>query len=241
MVNKIPLETYEDRWRNLHRIAGITAFAIAILLLGECYVYSVIPNPSTTIGYMDLFLKNPLFGLLHFDLLGMISYLLFIPFTLSLFMLLKGKNEYVTLIATVLFFIGIAVFFSTNTNFSMLSLSKQYSLAKSDTERLIILTSFQTMVTLFKVQAFMTSYIIVSIAWVMFGCVMLKSILFNKFTSCMGILCGISGIVAEIFENTSKALLGLAIAFYFCAVVFLLIWVVLIGITVCKIIKHTGS
>jgi len=35
---------------------------------------------------------------------------------------------------------------------------------------------------------------------------MLKRFQFNKFTSCMGILTGISGIVAEIFENTSKTL-----------------------------------
>ena len=42
---------------------------------------------------MELFLKNPLFGLLHFDLLGMITYLLFIPFTLSLYRVLKEKTN----------------------------------------------------------------------------------------------------------------------------------------------------
>jgi len=163
------LETFEGRWKSLHIIAGIAAMAIALLLLGEVYVYSVIPNPLTTNGYLDLFLKNPLFGLLHFDLLGMISYLLFIPFALSLYMVLKEKDEYLTLIATVLFFVGIAVFYATNTNFSMLSLSKQYALAETDMERTMLLASFQTMVTLFKVQAFMLSYIIVSTAWLLIG------------------------------------------------------------------------
>ncbi len=163
------METFEGRWKSLHIIAGIAAMAIALLLLGEVYVYSVIPNPLTTNGYLDLFLKNPLFGLLHFDLLGMISYLLFIPFALSLYMVLKEKDEYLTLIATVLFFVGIAVFYATNTNFSMLSLSKQYALAETDMERTMLLASFQTMVTLFKVQAFMLSYIIVSTAWLLIG------------------------------------------------------------------------
>jgi Domain of unknown function (DUF4386) len=229
MDKKIPLETYEGRWKSLHKFAGIATIAIALLLLGEVYVYSVIPNPSSTIGYMELFLKNPLFGLLHFDLLGMISYLLFIPFTLSLYMVLKEKNEYIALIATVLFFVGIIVFFSTNTTFSMLSLSKQYALAGTDAERAMLLVSFQTLVTLFKVQAFMLSYFIVSIAWLVIGFVMLQSKRFNKFTSFMGILTGASGIIAELFENTSKALLGVAIAFYFAAIVFLFIWVVLTG------------
>ncbi|MHB9056858.1 MAG: DUF4386 domain-containing protein [Paludibacteraceae bacterium] len=229
MDKMIPLETNEGHWKSLYKIAGIAAIAIALLLLGEVYVYSIIPNPSTTIGYMELFLKNPLFGLLHFDLLGMISYLLFIPFTLSLYRVLKEKNESVTLIATVLFFVGIVVFFSTNTTFPMLSLSKQYALAGTDTERAMLLASFQTMVTLFKIQAFMLSYIIVSIAWLMIGFVMLQSKNFNKFTSIMGILTGASGIIAELVENTARALLGVAIAFYFAAIVFLFIWVLLTG------------
>ena len=224
-----PFQTLETSWKGLHKIAGIAAIVIALLLLGEVYVYAVIPNPSTTIGYMELFIKNPLFGLLHFDLLGMISYLLFIPFTLSLCMVLKGKNEHVRLIATVLFFVGIAVFYSTNTTFSMLSLSKQYAHAETDMERAMFLASFQTMVTLFKVQAFMLSYIIVSASWLMIGFVMLHSELFNKFTSIMGILTGTSGILAELFENTSKSLLGVAITFYFAAIVFLFIWVILTG------------
>ena len=52
------METFEGRWKSLHIIAGIAAMAIALLLLGEVYVYSVIPNPLTTNGYLDLFLKN---------------------------------------------------------------------------------------------------------------------------------------------------------------------------------------
>jgi hypothetical protein len=235
MDKKFSLETYDGRWKSLHKMAGIASIAIVLLLLGEVYVYSVIPNPSTTIGYMELFLKNPLFGLLHFDLLGIISYLLFIPFILSLYEVLKGKNEYITLIATVLFFIGIIVFFSTNTTFSMLSLSKQYALAGTDAERVILLASFQTMVTLFKVQAFMLSYIIVSIAWLVLGFVMFQSKHFNKFTSFMGILAGASGIIAELFENISKSLLAVAIAFYFAAIVFLFIWVLLTGRKLFKI------
>lgn len=219
----------DTRWYGLHKIGGISAIVIAILLLGEVFVYSVMPNPSSTIGYIELFIKNSLFGLLHFDLLGMISYFLFIPVILSLYMVLKQKSESVALIATVLFFIGIVDFFATNTAFSMLSLSKQYSLAETEAKKAMLLASCQTMITLFKVQAFMISYIIVSAAWSMIGIVMLWSKLFNKFTSWMGILAGATGIIAEILENTSKSLLVVAIAFYFAAIVFLFIWVLQTG------------
>jgi len=222
-------EMLDNRWNSLHKMGGISAIVIAFLLLGEVFVYSVVPNPSSTTGYLELFIKNPLFGLLHFDLLGMISYFLFIPVNLSLYIVLKRKNESVTLIATVVFFVGIAVFFATNTGFSMLSLSKKYVLAETEADRTMLLASFQTMVTLFKVQAFMLSYIIVSAAWLLIGIVMLWSKIFTRFTSWMGIMAGASGIVAEIFENSSKALLVAAIAFYFAAIVFLFIWVLLTG------------
>lgn len=221
--------TDDGRWQSLYKIGGISALLIAVFLLGEIIVYSIVPNPNSITGYMELFIKSPLFGLLHFDLLGMVSYLLFIPVILSFYTILKRNSESLTIIATVLFFIGIAVFYSTNTAFSMLSLSKQYALAETDAARSMILASFQSMVTLFKVQAFMVSYVLVSAAWFMIGCIMLRSTLFNKFTSWMGILAGASGIIAEILENTSKAFVEIAIAFYFAAIVFLLIWIVITG------------
>ena len=229
MNKKISLETPDSHWKSLHKISGISAYVIAFLLLGEVFVYSVVPNPTTTTGYLELFLKNPLFGLLHFDLLGMVSYLLFIPLILSLYIVIKEQSETIMLIAAVLFFVGIAVFYATNTSFSMLSISTQYASSETDVERNMLLTSFQTMVTLFKVQAFMVSYIIVSLAWLMIGCVMIWSKLFNKLTASMGILAGASGIFAEILENTSKSFIKVAIAFYFAAIVFLFIWVLIIG------------
>lgn len=63
----------------------------------------------------------------------------------------------------------------------------------------------------------------------MIGFVMVRSKIFPTFTSMMGILAGASGIIAEVSENSSEALVGVAIAFYFAAIVFLFLWVVLTG------------
>ena len=176
-----------------------------------------------------IFLKNSFFGLLHFDLLGMISYLFFIPLILSLYIVLKQKYESIILIATVIFFVGVAVFYSSNTSFSMLSLSKQYLIAQTEAEKMMILSAFQSMVTLFKVNAFMISYILVSLSWLIISFIMLISKLFSRNLSCYGIIAGATGIIAEICENTSKSLLIAAIAFYFAAIVFLFLWVILTG------------
>lgn len=214
---------------HLHRLGGIAAILIAVLLIGELLVYAVLPNPSTAVDCIEMFNKNHLVGLLHFDLLGMISYVLFIPVMLSIFQLLRKQNEAIMLSATVLFFIGIAVFFATNTSFSMLSVSKQYALAETEMERTMLLSSYQTLLTIFNVQAFMISYVLVSLAWIMIGVVMLGSKVFSRFIASTGILAGASGILAEIIENAIGSWIYVAIGFYFLAIVFLFLWILSTG------------
>jgi len=133
------------------------------------------------------------------------------------------------LVSLVLFIIGVAVFFANNTGFSVLSLSHRYELATTQEEKAMLLASCQTMITLFDVNAFMISYVIVSASWAIMGFVMLRSPLFGRFTAWAGIIAGLSGIIAEVIENTLKELLPVAIGFYFAAIVFILLWVVMAG------------
>jgi hypothetical protein len=218
------------RWLGLFKTSGIIAQIIALLLLGEVVVFSVLPSIGEPAQLLSDFRENWLFGLLRFDLLGMISYLLFIPLILSFYFTLRRSNEALTLVSTVLFFVGISIFISTNTGFSVLSLSRQYGAVSSVAEKTLLLATCQSMITLFKVNAFMLSYVIVSASWLMISISMLKSEHFSKLTSWAGIIAGASGIVAEIAENVSVNLRWIAIALYFSAIVFLLIWVITGGL-----------
>ena len=141
------------------------------------------------------------------------------------------------LLAAALFFLGVAIFFATNTGFPMLSLSRQYALLETEAEREALLVSCRTMITLFNVQAFMLSYIIVSASWAILGFTMLGSGLFSRFNAWMGILAGTAGIIAEILENSLRAFPLVAIAIYFSAIVFLFLWVLLTGIR----LRHTDA
>ena len=201
-----------DQWHRLIRFGGISALVIAVLLVAEVFVYAIIQDPGSPGETLKYFYNNPLKGLLHFDLLGMIAYLFFIPLTVSLYSLLGKSSSSVMAVGTILFFIGIAIFFSNNTGFAVLALSKQYAAAGTEEEKLILESSCRSMITLFNVNAFMVSYVIVSAAWLMISLVMLRSRLFTRFTAYSGILAGTSGIVAEIFENTSRVLFETAIA-----------------------------
>jgi hypothetical protein len=213
----------------LYRYGSIAAFLIAILMIGDIFVYALISNRDSAIEVFELFHNSSFEGLLFFDLLGMISYILFIPFILSLYMILKKLNSTLLIVGVILFFIGITVFFANNTGFSVLSLSDQYDTATTIEEKAALLAACKTMITLFDVNAFLVSYVIVSLAWTMISYVMIKSKIFNRNTGYIGFFAGLSGIVAEIIENTLEQILIVAISFYFLAIVLLIIWVILSG------------
>lgn len=223
--------TGDSRWRDLYRLGGVTALVIAVLMLGELVVYALLPRPKTALAHFEVFQDNWLKGLLTLDLLGMLAYLLFIPTILAFYVSLRRTSEAAMAVATVLFFLGIADFFATNTAFPVLTLSREYAAATSDVDRARMLAAGQAMFTLFNENAFLVSYVIVSAAWLMIGAVMLRSSVFSRLTAWSGLLAGAAGIVAVVLEHVSgrHTVLAVSIAFYFAAIVFLLLWVTLAG------------
>ena len=218
----------DPRWTGLYRSGAIAASLIAVLLVGEIVVYVGLPRASTPLAHFELFADDPLAGLLTLDLLGLVSYLLFIPVMLALYVALHPAGEAVMASATVLFFLGVADFLATNTVFPVLFLSQQYAEATTDAERGTILAAGQAMFTLFNENAFLVSYVLVSAAWAMIGGVMLRSSRFGRASGYAGVLAGTSGIIAVVLEHVSDALVPPAIGLYFAAILFLLLWVVLI-------------
>ena len=95
----------------------------------------------------------------------------------------------------------------------------------------MLLAAGQTMLTLFNENAFLVSYVIVSASWLMISIIMLKSDIFSRTTAWAGMLAGGAGILAVILEHVSasQAVLTVSIAFYFAAIAFLLVWVILTG------------
>ncbi len=222
----------------LYKIARFSSFSIVALLFGEILVYALLPRASTALEHFQIYHDNWLLGLLSLDLLGMISYLLFIPLMIAMYFLLNETNMTWILISMILFVIGIIDFYSTNTAFSMLAISNQYSEALSEAEKTIYLSVGETLINIFNENAFLVSYFIVSLAWTIIGFIMWKSKVFNKFSSVSGIIAGASGIIAIVFEHAlSKNYLAIAILFYFNAIVFLLIWILLIGLKLNRLIK----
>jgi hypothetical protein len=140
---------------------------------------------------------------------------------LALYAALRRASESFMAIATTLAFVGIALYFASNTAFSMLSLSDQYEAATTDAQRSILLAAGQAMLAIYQGTAFYMSYVLVSIAPLIISVVMLRSNIFSKVTAYTGILANVLGLAY--FLPAVGVLLSLI------SVVGLAIWYILIA------------
>jgi len=211
----------DSAWKPLYRVGGAAALTIVVLFVLQIIVFVASPPPSTVIGYFTLFHKNGLLGLLDLDLLSLADYVLFVPMFLALYAALRRASPSFMAIATTLALVGIAVYFASNTAFSMLSLSNQYAAATTDAQRSMFEASGQAMLAIYQGTAFDVSYVLLSVAPLIISVVMLRSTLFGKVTAYVGIVANVIGL--GFFVPTIGVFLSLI------SVVGLQIWYVLIA------------
>jgi hypothetical protein len=113
----------------------LSALVVAVLLVGEVAVYVTWRRPDSVADHLAVLQDNWLVGLLTLDLLGMIAYLALIPTMLALHVALREGHEAAMAVTTVVYLVGVADFFATNTAFPMLDLSSRYAEATTVTER----------------------------------------------------------------------------------------------------------
>jgi hypothetical protein len=214
-------ETADSHWKNLYRVGGTAALIIVVLYLIQIIIFIAWPPPSTVIGWFTLFQNNWLLGLFDLDLLSLADYALMSLMFLALYVALRRTNESFMAIALALGFVGIAVYFASNTAFSMLSLSKQYAAATTDAERSMFLAAGQAMFAIYQGTAFNVSYVLVSIAPLIISAVMLRGNVFSKATGYVGILANVLGLAY--FLPAVGVFLSLI------SVVGLMIWYILIA------------
>ena len=178
----------------LCRVGGIGALIAGVLTVADLAVFILWPQPTAIAGWFALFQSNWLVGLLDFDLLGIFAYVILIPTVLALYVVLKQRNHAWMAIATTFTFVGIAVYFASNTGVTMLSLSGQYAAATTDAQRAMFLAAGQAVLAIFLGSAFTTSFILVSTALLMTAIVMLRSPHFSKRVALVGTITNLAGL-----------------------------------------------
>ena len=214
------------------RILGVLSIILFAIIPFQAAVYFISPPPTTAIQYFTLFQKNLFLGFLDLDLSLTVDNLLFILIYIGLYLLLEKTNRILVTIGLVFAIVSVTLYvISREALFSMLTLSSQYSVATSETERASITTTGQTMLTIFNGTCFNVSYFLGGINMILFSIAMLKSDIFTKVTGWMGLLMGILMLVPP-----TAGKLGIILSFL--SIIPLMPWLIIIAIRFFKLGKQ---
>jgi len=236
-------ETPDPDWKSLYKVGGVAALIAGVLfrrnLAAEIGLFSQRKPPVTVSDWFALLQSNRLLGLATLNVFDLVNYALVSLMFLALYAVLRRANRSYMEIATALGLVGIAVYFASNTAFSMLSLSDQYAVATTDAQRTMLLAAGQAMLAINRFSnpgahpgaGGYLSLLLIAVAGMITSVVMLRSAVFNRATAYVGILASafdLAYCIAFAFVPAVDSDL-LAVCFIPAAGLLLMIWHILIG------------
>jgi len=192
-------------WRLMYRIGAAAAliaaivvrrnFAAELSLLASLGIVRFAPSvsPVTAAEWFALLQDSRLVGLWLLDIFDLANYALVGLMYIGLYGALHRVRRGMVMFATVLCFIGIAVFFASNQALPMLALSKQYAAAATEAERSLLLASGQACLAfnnpgaMIQGTGFYASLFLVLVAGLTVSLLMAGSRVFSRLTVAMGI------------------------------------------------------
>jgi hypothetical protein len=246
-------ETTDANWRSLYRVGGVAALLAGVFfrrnIAAEVGLFSEHTSPVTVSNWFALLQSNRLLALSYLNVFDLVNYALVGLMFLALYALLKRVNESYIAIATTVGFLGVATYFASNTAFSMLSLSDQYTAMTIDAQRTLLLAAGQAMLALNRFShpgahpgsgGYM-SLLLIAVAGLITSIIMLRSDMFNRATAYVGILASafdLAYCIAFVFVSTVDSEV-LAIYFVPAAGFFLMIWHIMVGLRLYQLGKES--
>jgi len=243
----------DSNWKSLYRVGGVAALIAGVLfrrnIAAEIGLFSEYKSPVTVSNWFTLLQSNRLLGFSYLNIFDIVNYTLVGLMFLALYAVLRRTNKSYMAIATILAFLGIAVYIASNTAFSMLSLSEQYAAATTEAERTMLLAAGQAMLVINRFSSpgahpgaggYM-SLLLIAIAGMITSVVMLRSDVFNRATAIVGILAStfdLAYCIAFAFVPTVDSEL-LAVCFIPAAGLLLMIWHIMVGWRLIQLGKET--
>jgi len=204
-------------------VGGFAALLMLAIIVIQMISFMIAQPPyeGTAVDWFNIFQKNPLMGLIDFELLMVFYTLLSIAVALALYRILKDINPYLTSLYMIITVIGVLSFIAARPAFEMLHLSNQYAVAATQTERAIFLAAGEAKLAAFNGTSFHISYFLGSLGGLLISLVMLKTSIFSKATAYVRIASSICDLGLYI------PVVGLYISIF--SVLFLFIWNILIA------------
>jgi hypothetical protein len=185
----------DEKWSGLVRMGGFACVAMLVFTFIQFVVFILWPPPDSVLDFFNLFQKNALLGLLSMDLIYIANNTVLILIYLALYAALKPVHASAALIALVLGLVGIAAYYSSNTAFEMLSLSRQYAAAVSEAQRTALLGAGQSMLAIYGGTAFDVYYVFNAATLLIFSVLILRSPWFTRTIAGMGLASGVLMII----------------------------------------------
>lgn len=190
-------EAARRRLDRLGAACGIAAVAVAVAqVVIEVIGLAVlrVPVPSTVEGWFDLLQQHRLLGLTELTGLQVPMFALLVPLYLALYAELKTTRPTAALVGTTFVLIGIAVYLSSNTAFSMLALSDQWAAATTDVEHSRVVAAGIAMLAVYDGPGLDAGVMLVIIATVAISWTQLGSRTFGLIGPMAGILAAAIGL-----------------------------------------------
>lgn len=202
----------DDKLKPYLRTLGFLCIALFAIIPFQAAVFFISPPPGTAVEYFKLFQQNVFLGFLDLDLSLTVDNLLFLLVYIGLYFLLKESNRLIVTIGLIVSIISVTLYiFSREALLSMLSLSHQYVMATTESDRSSIETIGQVMLTIYNGTSFNVSYFLGGVTIILFSIAMLKSSFFTKVTGWLGLTMGILMLIPPTFGKVGFVLSFLSI------------------------------
>ena len=182
-------------------MGGLAALFAAVIFRrnigAEVSLFSHYTFPETVIDWFLLLQNNRFVGLSYLNLFDAIDYALLGFMFLALYWALRTVDKGTMVMATALGLMGAAVSLASNSALSMLALSNQYSSATTESQKAMLLAAGQAMLAISNRPGVIsqstgvyTSFLLIALAGLFTSFVMLRSAVFPRLCSFLGILAG---------------------------------------------------
>src|SRR2546430_2070823 len=216
-------EPARERWRGLYRVAAAASLVSALFIPIQIAVFLACPPPldGKAVDWFDLLRNRRLAGLVDLDLLLVADNVLLIPIFLALYVVLHRAHESAMGIAVVLGFVAILMYVASNPAFQMATLADGYAAATTDATRASAEAAGEAMLATWQGTAFQAAYLLGSLAGLLVGIVMLRTVAFSNGTGWLAILANTVGL--------GLYLPGVGVYVAVFSVLFLEVWYLLIA------------
>jgi hypothetical protein len=175
-------------WKGLYKIAGVTTVVMVILFLFDTIMWMILgPFPDSAEGWFKLLHDQRVVGLLLLSLPSFIGMLLYYLLFLSLYSILKQVNAAFASLAALFASIGLGILLLSFLAYPLVSLSDQYAMATTESQRTMLITAGETVIA-DSAANFNVGGLLAEGAALIFSLLMLQSAVFGRIIAILGIV-----------------------------------------------------